>query len=199
MQHYVEIRILPDPEFAQAMLMSALYSKLHRALVQDKNLQIGVSFPGYQVAEGRISQRTLGDKLRLHGSEVELNSLLISNWLIGMRDHVEISSIYPVTKVSGYVICKRRQAASNVERLRRRYIKRHSISREEAKQQLPDSIEERLTLPFVQLKSRSTGEDFRLFIEQLSVDTSQEGEFNSYGLSKFATVPKIEPFLNGSN
>jgi CRISPR-associated endonuclease Csy4 len=192
MQFYVEIRILPDPEFAQNTLMNALYSKLHRALVQNKSLQIGVGFPGYQLAEGGRKDRcTLGNILRLHGSQFDLEAFQATDWLRGMRDHVEVSSIYPVTKVSGYIVYKRKQAASNVERLRRRYIKRHSVSTEAAEQHLPDSIEERLNLPFVSLKSQSTGESFRLFIEQIKTEAGQAGEFNRYGLSKTATVPQI--------
>jgi CRISPR-associated endonuclease Csy4 len=32
MDHYLEIRVLPDPEFSEEMLMAALVAKLHRAL-----------------------------------------------------------------------------------------------------------------------------------------------------------------------
>ncbi len=32
MDHYLEIRVLPDPEFSSEMLMAALFAKLHRAL-----------------------------------------------------------------------------------------------------------------------------------------------------------------------
>jgi CRISPR-associated endonuclease Csy4 len=32
MDHYLDIRLRPDPYFPEAMLMGALYSKLHRAL-----------------------------------------------------------------------------------------------------------------------------------------------------------------------
>ena len=31
MDHYLEIRVLPDPEFSEEMLMAALMAKLHRA------------------------------------------------------------------------------------------------------------------------------------------------------------------------
>lgn len=34
MDHYIEIRVLPDPEFTEEMLMAALMAKLHRALGQ---------------------------------------------------------------------------------------------------------------------------------------------------------------------
>ena len=34
MDTYLEIRLLPDPEFVPTMLMNALFSKLHRGLVE---------------------------------------------------------------------------------------------------------------------------------------------------------------------
>ena len=33
MNYYWEIRVLPDPEFKETVLMNALFAKLHRALV----------------------------------------------------------------------------------------------------------------------------------------------------------------------
>lgn len=32
MDHYFDLRVLPDPEFNTEMLMAALFAKLHRAL-----------------------------------------------------------------------------------------------------------------------------------------------------------------------
>ena len=32
MDHYLDIRVLPDPEFGQVELLNALYAKLHRVL-----------------------------------------------------------------------------------------------------------------------------------------------------------------------
>ena len=34
MDHYQDIQLLPDPEFGAPQLMSVLFAKLHRALVQ---------------------------------------------------------------------------------------------------------------------------------------------------------------------
>lgn len=33
MDHYLDIRVLPDPEFSAQTLLEALFAKLHRALV----------------------------------------------------------------------------------------------------------------------------------------------------------------------
>ncbi len=40
MNHYLDLHLLPDPEFSAAQLMSALFAKLHRALVAQPALMI---------------------------------------------------------------------------------------------------------------------------------------------------------------
>lgn len=45
MDHYLDIRLRPDPEFPPAQLMSVLFGKLHQALVAQGGDRIGVSFP----------------------------------------------------------------------------------------------------------------------------------------------------------
>ena len=47
--HYIDITLLPDPEFSHAHLLGALVAKLHRALVQLQSASIGVSFPQYRL------------------------------------------------------------------------------------------------------------------------------------------------------
>jgi len=44
--HYINITLLPDPEFSHAHLLGALVAKLHRALVQGQTTDIGVSYQG---------------------------------------------------------------------------------------------------------------------------------------------------------
>ena len=83
--HYIDITLLPDPEFSHAHLLGALVAKLHRALVQLKADDIGISFPRYN-----LRPRSLGDVLRLHGTEAALQRLMELPWLQGMRDHVLI-------------------------------------------------------------------------------------------------------------
>jgi CRISPR-associated endonuclease Csy4 len=69
-------------------------------------------------------------------------------------------------------------------------MKRKGISVEEARQAIPDSVSKRSDLPFVMMKSGSSGHGFYLFIEHLAPqETSVAGEFSRYGLSTTATVP----------
>jgi len=184
MKHYIDIRICPDPEFNPPLLLNALVSKLHRVLVELKSEDIGISFPGYS-----ISPRTLGEQLRLHSNEQRLSALMESNWLKGMADHVTCSKLLTVPESVHHLVVRRRQFKTNVERLRRRRMKRKGESYGQAVQAIPDTVERKPQLPFLAMNSRSTGELFKLFIEQNEVGEARNGGFNVYGLSQGATVP----------
>ena len=45
MDHYLDIRVLPDPEFGQVELLQRPYAKLHRVLPSLAQGKVGVSFP----------------------------------------------------------------------------------------------------------------------------------------------------------
>jgi CRISPR-associated endonuclease Csy4 len=185
MDAYLEIRLLPDPEFVPTTLMNALFSKLHRGLVAHGGQSIGVSFPDV----GK-NGRSLGERLRLHGSKADLEKLMASNWLVGMRDHATASEIAQVPARAKQRVVRRVQAKSSPERQRRRLIARKGTSAEQAMQTIPDSAAERLNLPYLVLTSQSTGQQFRLFVEHLAVrEQAVDGEFSAYGLSSTATVP----------
>ncbi len=185
MDHYLDIRLLPDPEFSTSMLMNALYSKLHRALVSLKADNIGVSFPEYN-----CKPKSLGGLLRVHGSHSSLCQLQEADWLKGMKDHTTITDIQPIPSGVRYYQVKRRQYKTSADRLRRRRMKRKGETYEEATQAIPDSVERCPDLPFLTLRSLSTGQTFCLFIEQVVLqDQPVVGEFSCYGLSQRATVP----------
>lgn len=185
MDHYLDIELRPDPEFPAPQLMNALFAKLHRALVRDGCGLIGVSFPGINTQAPH-----LGTRLRLHGCDAPLAKLDTSDWLTGMRDHVAVSRPTPVPADARHRVVRRVQAQSSPERLRRRLMRRHSLDPEQARQRIPDSAAQYLRLPFVQLRSTSSGQSFRLFIEHgPMLETPVPGEFSAYGLSQTATVP----------
>ena len=185
MDHYADVDIRPDPEFSSNQLMSALYAKLHRALVAQNSSRIGVSFPGFDAKAPH-----LGTRLRLHGDMVSLTALLKSDWLAGIRDHVRQTLPTRVPEVIRHCAVRRVQVKSNPERLRRRLIRRHDIDMHEAQQRIPDNVARLVDLPFVQLQSASTGHTFKLFIENgLHKSNPISGEFKTYGLSQVATIP----------
>lgn len=183
--HYLDIQVQPDPEFPAAHLMNALFAKLHRALVGQGAGLIGVSFPGAG------TQSTLGTTLRLHAAQATpLVSLMASDWLRGMRDHAFVAPVAPVPEQVQYRVVSRVQAQSSPERLRRRLMRRHSLTEAEARERIPDSVAERLRLPYVQLHSTSTGQSFCLFVAHGPLlDEPVSGEFSAYGLSQTGSVP----------
>lgn len=182
MDHYIEIRVLPDPEFSEETLMAALFAKLHRALGARDKGDIGVSFPGYSLKPG--------DTLRLHGSANALNELESLAWRKGLSDYCQCGEISPVPDVKGWRNVSRVQVKSSPERLLRRSVKKGWLTDAQAQQRLLTMQAEHSELPWLNLRSLSTGQAFRLFIRHGDiVDTPMEGEFSSYGLSPTAAIP----------
>lgn len=182
MPHYIEIRLLPDPEFSTSVLMNALFAKFHRALVATGHGEVGVSFPQ--------AQKTLGDRLRLHGSLSTLQRLMEISWLNGLKAYTSISAITPVPDNCQYRVVKRVQTKSSVERIYRRSVKKGWLTTEEADARMNNSTEQHLKHPFVHIKSLSSGQTFCLFIQQGKLlDSPVEGEFSAYALSGVATIP----------
>lgn len=185
MDSYLDIELRPDPEIAAHQLLGALYTKLHKALVAHGSTGIAVCFPDH-----RIKPATLGTHLRLLGSQTALQALMSADWLGGMRDHVLAHAVAAVPTDAQHRAVRRVQAKSNPERLRRRLMKRHGLNAAQALDRLPDSAAEYLDLPFVQLRSGSSGQTFRMFLNVgPALSVAILGEFNAYGLSQSATVP----------
>jgi len=112
------------------------------------------------------------------------------NWLNGMSDHIHVTGIQPIPRPEGYRRVQRVQVKSSPERLRRRYMRRHQVDEQSARQAIPDTARKSLALPYVRIDSQSTGQRFQLFIKHGSIeDRPTEGLFNHYGLSVDATIP----------
>ena len=187
MDYYIDIRLRPDPDFASAMLMGALYNKLHRALFDLQATDIGVSFPAHKHG---VRARTLGEHLRLHGTQARLEQLINANWLIGMRDHTHVSEMLAVPADVKHVNVARKQFNTGSPSRAKRYAKRHNTTEEDARQIYANVAERRIELPFVQVSSRSTQQRFSLFIEHgKPAAVATQGTFSHYGLSQNATVP----------
>lgn len=183
MTHYQDIHLLPDEMTGAPVLMNLLFGRLHGALVQLRSADIGVSFP--EVG------RTLGNRLRLHGPQPALAQLDALPWPGPLASHIRKEKVLPVPeRVQGHRTVSRRQFKSSPERLRRRLARRHGLSAEEAARRIPDQTARMTDLPFIQLKSASTGQHFRLFIEHGPLrEHASPGSFSPYGLSATATVP----------
>lgn len=182
MDHFLEIRVLPDPEFKEETLMSALFAKLHRALGSRGKGDIGVSFPEYNVKPGCV--------IRLHGRQAALEELESTRWRAGLNDYCEATAVQPVPAIKGWRTVARLQIKSSAERLLRRSVRKGWITEEEAQLRSVGAIDKRCSLPFLQMKSLSGKEDFRLFIRHGELrQEAAGGLFSSYGLSAEATIP----------
>lgn len=181
MDHYLEIRVLPDPEFPEGQLLSALFAKLHRRLGQAGEGQVGLSFPHHGVV--------LGGVVRLHGTEADLQALMADNWLQGMKDYTHSTAILPVPAGVSYRTVRRVQAKS-AHNKRKRSIAKGWLSEEEALMRIPDSQQKPLRMPYIELRSLSNGNLMRVYVEHGPEQAHpQLGMFNAYGLSASATVP----------
>ena len=181
MNHYVDIKLLPDAEIPVTVLMNATYIKLHKALCDIGAKSIGASFPKYKL--------TLGNVLRLHGSQIDLSALQQHNWLGGMNGYTNLSEVLPVPANVHYRTVSRIQMTMSQSKLNR-LIKRGSISQEEEKEYRAKMFTKGLDNPYVELVSSSNGQKYRRYIEFGPLhDNPTEGDFDQFGLSKIATIP----------
>ncbi len=182
MDYFCDAVIRQDPEFTESLLLNSMFAKLHRAFCERDKGDIGVSFPS--------ADKTLGSVLRLHGSYAALEQLMSTNWHHGLTDYIVFSELSEVPSKCQYQEVRRVQVKSNIERLMRRSIAKGWLSEAEAHERIADAKEVRVKLPYLQLKSQSTGQTFRLFLRLgKAVDVATTGDFNSYGLSQKATIP----------
>ncbi|MGB5156515.1 MAG: type I-F CRISPR-associated endoribonuclease Cas6/Csy4 [Desulfobacterales bacterium] len=181
MNYYIDVEIKPDSEMRESPLMNLVYNKFHKALVKLKTEQIGVSFPKYQIKLGKI--------LRLHGDRTNLQNLNNLNWLGGIAGYCEISDVKSVPADVKYRTVSRirtNMSKSKLERLKRR----GSITHDEEKAYKAKMFSLGLDNPYLDLESGSTGQRLRLFIHfGYLLDQPVIGNFDSYGLSKIATIP----------
>lgn len=181
MEYYIDIQLLPDPEFSEQDLLNALFAKFHRTMNQVVPGQIGVSFPKVQ--------NRLGDTLRLHGSQSALSNLMENNWLQGMKDYCQFTELLAVPDDCQYRTVKRVQAKS-AHNKRKRSVAKGWLTVEEAEERIPESQQRKLKLPYLEMRSLSNGNRMRIYVDHGKLQsTSQAGKLNSYGLSAEATVP----------
>lgn len=190
MNYYMEITLQPDIDIDVHFLWTKVYQQLHLGLVemQDSNgkAPIGLAWPGYDAAKHQ-----LGDKLRLlAATEAELERFNARQWLNRLSDHVHLTGIRNVPKyIQSHACYYRIQPKSSNARLARRKAKRENISYEQALTTLEKFKEQRSDAPYVQLKSLSSDERFRLFIGYREVTEPMNSGFNTYGLSQQSSVP----------
>lgn len=189
MKFYIELTLLPSPEVPLYFLWEKIYGQVHLALVEmqdaEGKVSIGVAFPGYDA-----STFQLGSKLRLFADgKADLERLDLGKWLHRLSDYVHLTSIRDVPAKCEYALFRRLQPKSSNVRLARRKAKRHSVTVEQAVQQLNGRKEQMSKAPFIWCKSLSSNKRYRLMIASDQDKQFQAGRFSTYGLSSSSTVP----------
>ncbi len=181
MNHYIDIKINPDAEMRENVLLNKVYAKLHKRLYDLKSHALGVSFPEYQIKLGRI--------LRIHGTSQYLQVLQSENWLGGLKGYCDISEIQQIPNQVSYRTVSRKQANMTAAKLRR-LIKRGSIKTDEIKRYKARMFQQGIDNPFLELDSTSNGYKHRRYLSfgDLQKDATA-GNFDQFGLSNQATVP----------
>ncbi len=142
------------------------------------------------------------------GNLTNLSKLEIGKWFHRLSDYVHLTQIRPVPKnIYKFAMFSRKQAnrsQSKFNRTIRRKAEREGISLDEANillRKTHDCSENNknmnnfndmkwLKLPYINMKSLSSGERFRLFIIKESGLASIEYEgFKTYGLCQKSSVP----------
>lgn len=197
MKYYQEITLIDQAEISSYFIWSKLYTQLHIALaeVKDTNnkVNIGVSFPQYLFEKNdKNSKVNLGKKLRIFAqNEADLKKLDLKKWLDRLTDYVHITSIREVPEnIKSYAIYKRKQVKTNAERLARHRVKRGDIGFDEALVRYSNVVTA-TDLPFVQMKSLTSDQVFKLFIEKKNAEQSESQVFSTYGLSLQSSVPEF--------
>lgn len=182
MNYYQEVTLLPSPEISQYFLWQKVYQTLHMLIVETKSKPqdhwVSVSFPKY-------TSKGLGDKLRVFAmNEQALDEFAFKKTLRKFEDYVHITHIRPVPdSVENKVVFKRHHSKQNNSSAARRYAKYRNIDIEQAFAHLNQKPKK--SLPFINLKSLSTGQNMRIMIEQIddSLHGDQQWTFNAYGLN----------------
>jgi CRISPR-associated endonuclease Csy4 len=181
MDSYIDIRIKPDAEMRQNVLLNKVYTKLHKTLWELKTRDIGVSFPEWEVLLGRV--------IRIHATSHRIEELQTRQWLGGLSGYCDVSEIQVVPQQTKYRKVSRIRTNMSQSKLKR-LLKRGSISASEAKTYRAKMFASGLDNPYLELESNSNRHKHRRYLHfgEL-VNQPSEGEFDSFGLSKTATIP----------
>lgn len=170
MEYYLEIKAKPSEDIAPEIVISQIFSLCHKELVRLKSNDTGISFPQ--------AGNTIGSVIRIHGSESTLNLIALN--LFSLSDYCRIAPCRQIPDDCNWRLIKRIQPTISKAKLRR-LVKRGSISEQDAKNRMETPID--LPHPYVQLRSASTKQSFRIFLSQTTVVRPKEpANFNSYGL-----------------
>lgn len=186
MNYYIDIELFPKKELRENILLNQLYTEFHQRLYKLDDNSIGVSFPNYRLK--------LGDIFRIHGDKASLEALQSVQWIKKYEKNYHISTIQPIPSNVKHRKISRIQQNMSQSKLRR-LLKRTEegkggLNPEDVKKYTIKMLEGGLDNPFVELISGSSGKRHRRYFAFGEIqDNAIEGTFDTFGLSKEATVP----------
>jgi CRISPR-associated endonuclease Csy4 len=182
MDFYIDLILQGDEEIPIYFIRNKVFIKFHKALYDLKESSIGVSFPKYNTK--------LGNVIRIHGQKLNLDAIQQNNWLGGLIGYCDVSNILPVPeKITGHRIISRIRQNMSHSKLQR-LIKRDSISEQKIKSYKVKMFTQGLDNAYFELKSTSNKQLYRRYIQFGEIIPQKiVGQFDSFGLSKRATVP----------
>jgi CRISPR-associated endonuclease Csy4 len=202
---------LGDAEISSGFLMGRLMHALHITMVNatpaGQPCPLGVSFPGYRDAEtdrdvrseisgsseyqSRVLGPPIGKSVRLFARDAsELDSIQWSRSMVGLDDYIHRTGVRKVpTTAERHFAFARHQPKASPQRLIRRAMKRKGIDEAEARRRYAGYQMDTCRLPYVDMRSESSGDYFRVFVERLALDPSDRWRFSTYGLSRTVALP----------
>lgn len=191
--HYLDIHLRGDEETPVHDVLGVAFGRLHSVFTQDRVNSVGLSFPRYVSAGAYETCHALGNVIRLHGAERALTEILGVDWLRNLGDHVRVGAATEVPSGATFARWIRVQPKSSTERLMRRAMKRHDLTEEAARERYRAHVPERVSSPYISVRSTSTRRAFRLYLQRVPAEDAQAGTFSAYGLST-RTGPTVPVF-----
>lgn len=168
MNYYVDICVCSVKD------MNQKYTELHKALYEMHSNKIGVSFP--------LLGDTMGRILRVHGNMESL---------VKLRNYYPYYLLMDISKTPKEVqhcIYKRRQPTMSQSKIRR-LIKRGNMPVDKIAEYNKKMNERKTRLPYLEIRSASSGQLYRRFIKKIISEKNEEGNFDCFGFSETRTVP----------
>ena len=179
MAYYIDIRLHTNAEISCNELMAALFYKVHIWLAKHAEGRIGVSFPEMK--------KTPGGLLRVHGDLSDLITFASGEWRNTLSLWISQTPVQPIP-AHAQSCCVTRIQSKSAHNKRQRAMRRRGLTLEEATACIPDTATKPLNQPFLDIRSASTGQRVRFFIQQQQAANAVPGRFSAYGMGQAGTT-----------
>lgn len=178
MKYYFDIKLISSKGRSLPRAASEAMQVIHLALVAMKSKKIGISFPEFGP--------TLGGLIRVHGEKRLLE--VLRERISGLPVGTMMLDIKKIPLDCSYSRYERARPSRQRSKLRSGIRSGHITNvREYQKKMCQEVIE----LPFFLGMSSSTKQYYKRFVRKIIVDEPKDGFFDTFGMSKTASVPEF--------